>query len=289
MSHFTVLIIGDNPEEQLEPFHEFESTGIDEYVQEIDITEAVLEKGLSYYGLEERVVSDESQIDVEGDHKYGYAIVQNGELVKAIDRTNPNAKWDWYQLGGRWRGYFQPKRGRHGLTGEAGVFENGLMSPHGVDSARKGDIDFEAMREEAGRHAAAYYDRFWLLVGDQPLPNWTKIRERHGKNIDKAREEYQNHPVSKILDNSEEFKNDFLFRDIMEMAETRGDYIEHAKRSRVVTFAVLYNGQWYERGEMGWWGMVSNEKEAHEWENEFYKLLEGLSDDTLLSIYDCHI
>lgn len=35
MSHFTVLVIGPNYEEQLAPYHEFECTGCDdEYVQD---------------------------------------------------------------------------------------------------------------------------------------------------------------------------------------------------------------------------------------------------------------
>ena len=40
MSHFTVLVVGEDPESKLAPFHEFECTGIkDQYVQDIDITE----------------------------------------------------------------------------------------------------------------------------------------------------------------------------------------------------------------------------------------------------------
>ena len=30
MSHYTVLVIGDDPEKQLAPFHEFGCTGIDD-------------------------------------------------------------------------------------------------------------------------------------------------------------------------------------------------------------------------------------------------------------------
>ena len=42
MSHFTVLVIGNNVEEQLQPYHEFECTGTDDkYVKDIDITEDV--------------------------------------------------------------------------------------------------------------------------------------------------------------------------------------------------------------------------------------------------------
>ena len=40
MSHFTVLVVGDNVDEQLLAYHEFECTGIkDQYVIEIDETD----------------------------------------------------------------------------------------------------------------------------------------------------------------------------------------------------------------------------------------------------------
>ena len=37
MSHFTVMVVGDDVDYQLAPFHEFECTGVDdEFVQNID-------------------------------------------------------------------------------------------------------------------------------------------------------------------------------------------------------------------------------------------------------------
>ena len=37
MSHFSVMVIGGNVEEQLQPYHEFECTGInDQYVVDVD-------------------------------------------------------------------------------------------------------------------------------------------------------------------------------------------------------------------------------------------------------------
>jgi hypothetical protein len=38
---------------------------------------------------------------------------------------------------------------------------------------------------------------------------------------------------------------------------------------------------------MGWWACVSDEKDN--WSEEFAKLLDEIPDDTLLSVYDCHI
>lgn len=59
--------------------------------------------------------------------------------------------------------------------------------------------------------------------------------------------------------------------------------------NEIKVLAVIKDGKWYERGEMGWWGIVSNEKPEEQWDQEFKTLINDLTDDTLISIYDCHI
>lgn len=290
MSHFTVLVIGEDPEEQLQPFSE--NLIVPEYESDT-VSQEEKDRFLAHYREENNFspeVTFEEAYAIYGEYWNGNCWRKDNDGVwKEYSRYNPNSKWDWYSLGGRWMGYFQLKPGATGTAGRPGVFDNEPLRPGNVDQARKCDIDFEAMRDEAGKKAADYYDRFWALVGNQPLPNWTQIRERHGEDIDAARKEYHDHPVVKLLEANEEWRHKFFMSDMLEMAETRGDYIEQARRSRAVTFAVLKDGQWYEKGEMGWWGMVSNEKDQSEWNDKFYELLNSLPDDTLLSVYDCHI
>ena len=62
-----------------------------------------------------------------------------------------------------------------------------------------------------------------------------------------------------------------------------------ANLDNIIPFAIVKDGHWYEKGQMGWWAVVLNEKDDHIWEEEVKKLLEGLSEDTIISIYDCHI
>ena len=62
-----------------------------------------------------------------------------------------------------------------------------------------------------------------------------------------------------------------------------------ANLDKIIPFAIVKDGHWYEKGQMGWWAVVLNEKDDHIWEEEVKKLLEGLSEDTIISIYDCHI
>lgn len=45
MTYFATMVIGDNPEGQIAPYHEYESTGInDQYVKDVDITDLTLEE-----------------------------------------------------------------------------------------------------------------------------------------------------------------------------------------------------------------------------------------------------
>ena len=66
-------------------------------------------------------------------------------------------------------------------------------------------------------------------------------------------------------------------------------FAERAANRACATFAVIKDGKWYERGDMGWWGIVSNEKDENEWYTQIAKLLDEVPDDTLLTIVDCHI
>jgi hypothetical protein len=40
---------------------------------------------------------------------------------------------------------------------------------------------------------------------------------------------------------------------------------------------------------MGWWAVVSNPKDQNEWNGQIKEMIDSLPDDTLISIYDCHI
>lgn len=171
MSHFSVAVFTNGKktvEELLAPFHEFECTGIDDqYVVDVDVTEelheqikdgATLEDALSWYGHEDRVIESENDIDKEEIHKYGYAIVQNNQLVKAIRRTNPNKKWDWYQEGGRW--------------------SNSLITKDGIrcDSAKVSDIDFEALKEKAKLNRFAAWNGYQKEIKGKQPSDFIKIR-----------------------------------------------------------------------------------------------------------------
>jgi hypothetical protein len=80
-----------------------------------------------------------------------------------------------------------------------------------------------------------------------------------------------------------------MAEDLERLLVSRDEYVADAERTSFQTFAVLKDGKWYERGEMGWWGVVRDEKDPDAWSREFAALIDGLPDDTLLTIVDCHI
>jgi hypothetical protein len=68
---------------------------------------------------------------------------------------------------------------------------------------------------------------------------------------------------------------------------TKEEYLN--KTSVFSTFAVITpDGKWYEKGQMGWWAVVSNEEE--DW-NEKYKerFIDTADSEWTLTIVDCHI
>lgn len=76
------------------------------------------------------------------------------------------------------------------------------------------------------------------------------------------------------------------------LSENRADVAykrDIANLDELDSFAILKDGEWIEQGQMGWFGMARNEKPDDEWNSQVKSLLESLPDDTLISIYDCHI
>lgn len=54
-------------------------------------------------------------------------------------------------------------------------------------------------------------------------------------------------------------------------------------------FAVVKDGQWYQKGQMGWFGMSTDNISDEEWDARVLELIKDLPDDTMLTVVDCHI
>jgi len=252
MSHFTVLVIGNDVEEQLEPFYELECSMDQEEMRNDSRAEFVEE--LTTEELKEDFIKNKN------DHPERYyetledfASEYHGYIKDEFDDvwgrfTNPNSKWDWYQIGGRWSGMFKikenPKYPDDIQIGTPGVFGNQPTTGY-ADSIRLCDVDFEGMKKDK-----------------------IEIAE---KNWEAAQKETE--------------KSTIYWKYGIEKDETREKFIENS--SRFSTYALLKDGKWYAKGEMGWWAVSSNEDEN--WAEEFDKMIKSLPEDTLLTVVVCHI
>lgn len=243
------------------------------------------------YEYEREVVLPGDNPDLEGDHKYGYIqIDESGEVVKVVDRTNPNKQWDWCVVGGRWRGYLKAKpgidlRGENApQIGEASLLTAGEI-PTGFDVIRKGDVDIEGMRQESADKAAKRYDEIRAIVDPvlEGFVSWEDMRGRH-EAIEAAREAYHDQPAILAI---KEAKVGGFFFNLDEYLVDRDAYIADARAKGCMAFSFLRDGQWAERGRMGWWATISDENE--EWPAAFAKLLDAVPDDHWLVVVDCHI
>lgn len=267
MSHFTVLVIGQEPEKQLQPYHEYECTGIeDEYVKFVPAKEDLkseFEENKTKY----------SSIEQYAREYYGYH-EQDGVFGRV---TNPNAKWDWYLLGGRWTGFFKLNSGLIGKTGKPGILTQSADFGF-ADQAFKSEIDFKGMIEKSANEASERYDKAMEKLAHLPEnETWVTVRLRI-KDIDLARLFYHS---------QERCKTDIW--DVDQYLISKIDFIQNAKDNALSTFAVVKDGKWYEKGKMGWWANVTNEKDRMDWNKEFNEILQALPGNTLLSLFDCHI
>ncbi|MCK5612661.1 hypothetical protein KAR91_62895 [Candidatus Pacearchaeota archaeon] len=278
MSHFTVLVIGDDYEKQLAPFQENNMGDCQKEYLEFYCVEDDQRKYFEKYKedgqtFENYCESDGYKKDPKTG-KYGYW-------------ENPNTKWDWYQVGGRWNGFFKMKKDHMGLLGEKSWASNPLESPNTRgDSTHKESIDIEGMKKEDGDRAGSRWDEMNSLIDGREIEyKWTDLLKKRDDGeitIDEARELYNNQEVIKDFN-----KKSGPFSSIENFLIPRDEYVKNAENSAISTFAVLKDGKWYEKGSMGWWGMVSDEKDN--WDEEFSKLFDSLPGNTLLTIVDCHI
>ena len=128
----------------------------------------------------------------EGAKQWGYPIDEDENLLSSY---NPDSKWDWYSVGGRWDGFLVLKE----RDEEGDIIE--------TNEALVGEVDWEYMLEHK-------------------FPPFCYVDE---------------------------------------------------------------DGEWVEKGEMGWWGVTFDEKPEDTWLNQFKDYLSEVDSDCLVTVIDFHI
>lgn len=262
--HYAVLVVGENPFEELEPFDEQEChTFIKRYTQK---------EMLADYGqyLQDHPEGKEEYPDVNAYAKDYYGYHKNGKHWGYL--SNPEGRWDWWEIGGRWTGYFKLKDGKRGVTGEPGIGTKPNEDPTCADQALKGDIDFDTMRREESERAGARWDRANEVIGTvrRLHATWEEILH-FCPDTDTARKVYHSQITLFALRGAGFFSWDFdaLF-------VSREEYVQRAIKHTGVPYALVKDGEWFQ----------GNDGDA--WADEFQSLMASVSDDELLTLADCH-
>lgn len=276
MSHSTVLVVGENPELQLKPFDE--NLEVPRYVE---YTKAELiakgRKEIEEYrdSMYAKYLADPEKYEAECKNP-GHMKYIATEFPLKLNWTDEEVYADqihWYDD--------QPEA--IGSFGEVYSTSN-----------PRARWDWFVL----GGRWTGYFKLKPGAVGAVGAPGLMTPRAepRHADQARKSEIDWEGMLAETIAKNKEywaEYEaekangNDVSWQYDIRPDDTEDSYVKrHASNS---TFAVLKEGKWYERGEMGWWATVKDEKERETWDAEFNKLLADLPDDMLLSVYDVHI
>lgn len=311
MSHFVVLVIGDNIDLQLAPFNEQPEDGdphvklafndqTEEFRKEYDEESVEIIKRPDGSWVPTHSATDDDRAaqiapvsakfselypTFEEFCKEWYGAESN-EQGRYGYSSNPNAQWDWYVIGGRWSGYFKALPGVIGIIGDSGVFSN-TPREGWYDQLQRGSIDFEGMRAESAAEASKRYNAYEAAVAGLEVPKrWVEFCTAY-ESIDDARKAFRELPYIAALRTANLLP---LFKDPVEVYGIgREKFIERARNRSLTPYAVLKDGEWFAKGEMGWFGMSSDDVDPDTWDKRVWELLRDLPEDTLITAVDCHI
>lgn len=189
---------------------------------------------------------------------------------------NPNSQYDWFQIGGRWTGYFKPKSGVEGLLGEPGSFDNQPREGW-CDALKIKDIDLEAMQEIARVEANEEYDKVEALIAGRELPSWSKIRKEQGEDYKKAQDIYAQYQVVKDFKEA----NVHVWGGLFEAyGKNREDFVQKRVNNVLRPFAILVDGVFTEHG----W----DDKTSEQWSEEFFTIFNNLDPEKYVTLVDYH-
>ena len=167
-------------------------------------------------------------------------MIKNGNELSTY---NPNSKWDWYEIGGRWRDILLVKENVENCIIGRPTFEKLFnvksLKKDCIDGykwcsgAKIKDIDFNKMKEINNSYNKAI--RFWetYVEGQEPITG----EEKEDIKWEIYKKEYY-----------------------IERYETKENY---AKIQSIFScWALLDETGWHEKGKMGWWAMNDSTKDS---------------------------
>jgi hypothetical protein len=210
---------------------------------------------------------------------------------------NPNAKWDWWTIGGRWTGFFPVRAGVDigNRLGKPGTFGN-KPDQGKADVVRLSEIDFDSIGTETQSRALKFWDEWQRLIAGEKFDSFDGPRSKAMSIglLDVNQGELTADEASRCLpwansvpDTDSRHKWHDVYKIITKEAFLR-DYL--ATFNPIATFATLDETGWREAGKMGWFGMSSDTPESYlQNKNSFADWMRAAPADAWLVVVDCHI
>lgn len=286
--HYTVLVVGDNVNEKMNKF----SHNDPEYQKFIPCTQEDLDafSNTAYYEKAHKEVKEKyaqyvkdqnensivpiSFLNFWAEYWDGATEYPGSEFYGHV--TNPNAKWDWYEIGGRWSGFFDLKANATGLKGGQYFEENLKSVSNNADVIKLKDWDIEKIRKNAEREAANIYDKAHTISKGRTIPIWPKFdfsnMDNYAKQSKQADEFHKNEVIIELK------QNNFSIDDIIyiDFNLSKKDFIKASNLKAGTTYALLIDGVWYDKNT------------TDNYEQLFWDKLGELIPETMLTIIDYH-
>lgn len=155
----------------------------------------------------------------------------------------------------------------------------------------------DAARSKAETDGAERFDKWESIFTEHGKPtSWSvflarcQSEDKPDYTIDDARKEFRGQPAMKAWN---ELGTGMWGSPIDDYGFDRDAYLQRCRDGALVPFAIVKDGKWHERGSMGWWGCVSDEKDRYEWNKQVAKLYDELYDeldpDTIVTLVDFHV
>lgn len=350
MSHFTVLIAADNKtdlEKKLEPYYE-QGSSTDYFMKFEDKEEEWREEWETetktmmispegdlyekYDKCFEYIPDPESPWQKEYKYPEGYEEIDFPltQVYKTFEDYvrlyhgkkerpygywhNPDAKWDWWQVGGRWTGSLQLKpeivieENIPAGNGEPGVLTEPNYDPSKCDWTLAKYVDWENMLGDQLSSVMRNYKIYQEALASIVFPK-NEYSEEEQRTIEGAKKTWnledergsncrscfktEDDYVKSCLADMELFnKGHHQFFDTFEtsadrMYKTEKEY-EEMFCGKALTFAYIdKEGKWHERAEMGWWAITTDENDNYD--KDFWSFVTNLDPDQRVYVVDCHI
>ena len=254
MSHFTVGVITRDPYNVDYLLRPYDENGTDYYIKELYMSK---EDYINSYKNEhpDTTLTDEQIYATANDMYTG--IEEDG----IYDYYNPDAKWDWYEIGGRWSNSLKVKKDAQFNMG--GHYSK-MGTPEGkgryrwVDAAPLCEIEWDLMNTvspEQKKKASEFWDKY-VLNQD---PNY---------------------------DAKFAYKREYY----LDRYKTKEEYI---KRTNIFTThdLLVEDREWITVGDMGWFGCDGSTYDSEtDYIKQFYDIVKAPEyQNYWFVVVDCHI